>query len=58
LFTGGNLGGSGISGIPNNTSGWGDYSNADWVNISYVGNNEYHNNISPCISGYAWIRTN
>jgi microcystin-dependent protein len=26
--------------------------------ISACGNDEYHNNISPCISGYAWIRTN
>jgi hypothetical protein len=27
----------------------------DVLNVNF-GNDEYHNNVSPCISGYSWIR--
>jgi hypothetical protein len=27
------------------------------ITVNYAGNDEYHNNMSPSISGYAWIRT-
>lgn len=49
-------------------TGWGDKSADGWVTAAtkgkgdtwitgYSGNDEYHNNICPTISGYAWIRT-
>ena len=59
-FTIGNGQGSGASGIPSNTSGWGTIANADWYTLSngYTGGSQSHNNMPPYITAYCWRRTN
>ena len=57
-FTIGNIGGSGFSGIPNNNSGWGNYDNAHWTQISASssGENNPHNNMPPYLVVNVWRR--
>lgn len=49
--------GNGISGIPANTSAWGNYSPAHWLEIQTAGNNEPHNNLPPYYAVYIYRRT-
>lgn len=66
-FTVNNGGGSGISGIPANTPGWGSLSPADWwrVSVSNTGGSASHShgntgsasNLPPYYSAYIWRRT-
>ena len=66
-FTVNNGGGSGISGIPANTSGWGSLSPADWwhVSVSNTGGSASHSHgntgssssLPPYYSAYIWRRT-
>lgn len=49
--------GAGISGIPANTSAWGNYAPAHWLEIQTVGNNEPHNNLPPYYAVYIYRRT-
>lgn len=52
-----NAGGAGISGIPANTSAWGNYSPAHWLEIQYAGGDEPHNNLPPYYAVYIYRRT-
>jgi len=46
--------GAGVSGIPNNVSGWGSYNQAHWFTGSfttvYVGGGQPHNNLQPYLT--------
>lgn len=67
-FTVGNAGGTGVSGIPSNTSSWGNYTNAHWYTIGmrYTGGSQGHthtmgstgstNSMPPYLSVYIWKR--
>ena len=54
-----NPAGTGVSGIPGETSGWGSYNNADWYRLQTgaAGSGTAHNNMMPYLAIYVWQRT-